>query len=338
MSSCCQVNYRPKLVPSVLISILLVFVFSFLQKYTFFSVSSASSLFAFYLFGVLAGFSTCSPITTSLFLSYLPQKKKALFFLIFRLLAFIVFGYLLGIIGTYFHLSVQNIAISSLIVSFVTLFLSLNFLKIISLNSFHPKNSSPIITGLLTFFLPCGFTLTTQSIALFSGNPMNSSSILAVFCLGTLSPLFLLYFGFQKLKPSPTFTAYLNQVLGLLLLLFSLYSLNSWLSLLNLPSISFAKNQNSNTPQNIIKMSASSTAYSPNYFQVRAGQKIRWEVTNQGTSGCTNAILAPSLFKDIFNLAPYTVSVKEFIAPTTPGIYRFSCWMGMISGTIEVIP
>ena len=84
-------------------------------------------------------------------------------------------------------------------------------------------------------------------------------------------------------------------------------------------------------------MNASASGYSPNTFTVKAGQKVRWEITDTGTSGCTNAVIARSLFQGPVNLVPGTTSVKEFTAPTTPGTYRFSCWMGMISGTIEVI-
>lgn len=84
-------------------------------------------------------------------------------------------------------------------------------------------------------------------------------------------------------------------------------------------------------------MTASASGYSPNYFKVKSGQQIRWEITDTGTSGCTNAIIARSLFQGQIDLVPGTTSIKEFTAPTTPGTYRFSCWMGMISGTIEIV-
>jgi plastocyanin domain-containing protein len=84
-------------------------------------------------------------------------------------------------------------------------------------------------------------------------------------------------------------------------------------------------------------MDASSTGYTPNTFTVKAGQPIRWEITDRGTSGCTNAIISHSLFDGPIYLVPGTTSIKEFTAPTTPSTYRFSCWMGMISGTIVIV-
>ena len=63
---------------------------------------------------------------------------------------------------------------------------------------------------------------------------------------------------------------------------------------------------------------------------------VRWEITDKGTSGCTNAIISKGLFNEEISLVPGETSVKEF-TPGKPGKYKFSCWMGMISGIIEVV-
>lgn len=111
------------------------------------------------------------------------------------------------------------------------------------------------------------------------------------------------------------------------------------------PQPSIPNNQNEGTKtetippptptKQIIKMDASSSGYEPNYFKLKAGIPVRWEITDTGTSGCTNAIIANGLFSGQISLTPGQVSVKEF-TPTTPGKYQFSCWMGMISGMIVV--
>ncbi|OIP86746.1 hypothetical protein AUK05_02850 [Candidatus Shapirobacteria bacterium CG2_30_35_20] len=74
--------------------------------------------------------------------------------------------------------------------------------------------------------------------------------------------------------------------------------------------------------------------YTSSTFTIKAGLPVRWEITDRGTAGCTNAVISRSLFQGQINLVPGTTSVREFTAPTT---YRFSCWMGMISSTIEVV-
>jgi len=63
---------------------------------------------------------------------------------------------------------------------------------------------------------------------------------------------------------------------------------------------------------------------------------VRWEIKDIGTSGCTNAVISRSLFDGPINLTPGQTSIKEF-TPTKPGKYKFSCWMGMVSGLIEVV-
>jgi len=42
------------------------------------------------------------------------------------------------------------------------------------------------------------------------------------------------------------------------------------------------------------------------------------------------------LFSEEIALTPGQTSIKEF-TPIKPGKYKFSCWMGMVSGTIEVV-
>lgn len=86
----------------------------------------------------------------------------------------------------------------------------------------------------------------------------------------------------------------------------------------------------------VLKIDASSRGYSPNYLKVKVGIPVRWEITDKGTSGCTNAIISEKLFEGEIFLIPDQVSIKEF-TPEKIGKYEFSCWMGMISGTIEVI-
>jgi plastocyanin domain-containing protein len=83
-------------------------------------------------------------------------------------------------------------------------------------------------------------------------------------------------------------------------------------------------------------MEASASSYSPDSFTVRAGVPVRWEITDTGTSGCTNAVISKDLFEGQVSLTHGKTSVKEF-TPDEPGRYRFSCWMGMVTGEIVVV-
>jgi plastocyanin domain-containing protein len=88
--------------------------------------------------------------------------------------------------------------------------------------------------------------------------------------------------------------------------------------------------------QQVIKMIASGSKDSPNYFKVRAGVPVRWEITGSSSLGCNGAIISNSLFSGAIDLTPGQVTIKEF-TPKSVGKFRFSCTMGMISGIMEVV-
>ena len=83
-------------------------------------------------------------------------------------------------------------------------------------------------------------------------------------------------------------------------------------------------------------MTASGSEDSPNYFKVKVGVPVRWEITASNSLGCNAAIVSNKLFSGQIALTPGQVSIKEF-TPQSPGIYGFSCTMGMIRGTMEVV-
>lgn len=349
MPSCCSCQTpvaKPKLLVSILIFALILTIYLLLERTSLFSlvsVNSNSSLLLFFLFGLLAGFSTCSATIGALVVGLTRQGTNKLSqFHLGRFIAFAIFGALLGQFGSFFQLSPDISALINIFVALFLLYLAITMLlpsvlprlKFLSLSTL-PQSS--FILGLATFFVPCGFTLTAQSLALTSGQAVSGGLIMTSFALGTFIPLLLISFLQAKSLQNPIFSSYFSQVTGLLLFFFALYLLYSQSIVLGLTSFSSSTSQADRIPQTVLRMDATGTGYSPNRFTIKAGQPIRWEITDRGTSGCTNAVIARKLFTGSINLVPGTTSVKEFIAPTTPGTYRFSCWMGMISGTIEVV-
>ena len=87
----------------------------------------------------------------------------------------------------------------------------------------------------------------------------------------------------------------------------------------------------------VIKMVAYAGKDVPNYFKVRVGVPVRWEITADKTAGgCNSSIISTNLFSGSIPLIPGEISIKEF-TPQKSGKYKFSCQMGMITGTIEAI-
>ncbi|MFA6917942.1 MAG: sulfite exporter TauE/SafE family protein, partial [Candidatus Gracilibacteria bacterium] len=295
------------------------------------------------------------------------QKMSPHFtFNIGRLISYAFFGSILGLIGEKLQISQTVTSLLVVAVSILMLMLGLQMLgvswfqkfqitaprfilKYISNESNFKGKYLPFSMGALTFFLPCGFTLTAQGVALLSGNPVQGALIMLFFALGTLPTLLLIGFSSVKMSKEPHSSYRFAKIAGILVLFFALFNLNSQMNVLGFKSFSDLKwgggSENSQTDnsdsQNIvdgvqvIKMDASARGYSPDYFKVKAGVPVRWEITDTGTSGCTNAVIASGLFDGAVELNRGETTIKEF-TPESPGTYKFSCWMGMISGVIEV--
>jgi uncharacterized protein len=344
------------------------------------SVNSSSSLPMFFLLGVLAGISSCAALVGGLVLSMSKQwlklysEKKSileklqphLMFNIGRLASYTILGGVIGIVGSKFQISLTLTSILIVVVSIMMVFLALPMMGVKIFRKFQfimPKfitryiadetkfqgKQMPFLMGALTFFLPCGFTITAQGLALISGSAIQGGLIMLFFALGTLPALLTIGLSSIKFFQKPHLANKFLRIAGILVLFFAFYNVNAQLNVLGFSSFSDIGGARSNgnleaeeglapvvDGKQVLKMAALAYGYSPNYFKVKVGLPIRWEITDQGTSGCTNAIISRGLFEGEIPLTPGQTSIKEFV-PTKAGKYKFSCWMGMVSGVIEVI-
>lgn len=377
-------------VSAILTASVIIFGFLYLNKIGLgglVNVSSSSSLPSFFALGLMAGISSCAALVGGLVLSMSKQwletysdknattyekLKPHILFNSGRIISYGVLGAVLGLIGSKLQISFQFTSLLIFAISILMVLMALQMLGVRQFRKFQftlPKSIvkyianeenfkgkyMPFLMGAMTFFLPCGFTITAQGLALLSGSPVQGGLIMGMFALGTAPTLMLIGFSAVKFSAKPHIALTFSRVAGFLILFFALFNINSQLNILGISSASDLLRTNSytsNNPNNannndkdlsavvdgkqVIKMDASSRGYSPNYFKVRAGVPVRWEITDIGTSGCTNAVISNSLFSGSINLTPGQVSVKEF-TPEKAGKYKFSCWMGMISGIIEVV-
>ena len=344
------------------------------------NVTSTSTLPAFFIFGLLAGVSTCAALTGGLILSMSQQWRELysdnesitqrmqphFLFNSGRLIAYLILGLLLGLLGSQLKTS---ITFGAVLVILVSLFMILNALKMLGIKKFDwlqislpksfTKNISneknfrgklmPTILGALTFLLPCGFTITVESLALLSGSPLNGALMLFLFALGTILGLLLIGLSSVSLKSSKS-AANFSRIAGILVLVFAIFNINSQFNVLGLASANSINIPTSATPttapasnlpplingKQVIEMEADFRGYRPNHFVVKAGIPVVWKINDTGTNGCTGALIAKSFFNDIIQLTPGKIYEKEF-TPKTPGNFRFSCTMGMANGSIEVV-
>jgi sulfite exporter TauE/SafE len=278
-------------------------------------------------------------------------------------------GGVLGLIGSRLQISPQITGYLVIAISLLMVALGLNMLGVKAFRKFQisaPKSFTrkianennfsgkymPFIMGALTFFLPCGFTITAQSLALLSGNVVQGALIMGAFALGTIPVLFFIGLTSVKLSAKPNSAMTFSKVAGFLVLFFALFNMSNQVTVLGFTGFSNpavanqTQTQNNTDNQNglppvvdgkqVIKMTASGSGDNPNYFKVKAGVPVRWEITGGNSLGCNGAIISSRLFDGSVDLTPGQLSVKEF-TPQTAGTFGFSCTMGMIRGTIEVV-
>lgn len=335
------------------------------------NVNANSALPAFFLLGLVAGSSSCAALTSGLVLSMskkwatsdTPGIRPHIWFNVGRFVAYSALGAILGSLGSVFQLSSSLNTVITFILAGVMIVLAFQMLELdifrriklplpqFKLNVENSKKNTggifgPITIGLMTVFLPCGFTFTVETLALASGSIVTGTLMMALFAFGTIIPLLIIGFTANKFMSKPKLSRIFSKVAGILVLLLALYNINAQLGVLGLPNLSGSiagaatKTSNYELPpiingKQIIKMSASARGYSPNSFTVRVGVPVVWEITNAGVSGCTGAIIAEDFFPGQVKIDQNVVT-KEF-TPTKTGTYQFSCWMRMVYGSIKVV-
>jgi len=342
------------------------------------NVNASTSLPVFFAFGLVAGFSSCAALAGGLVLSMSKQWMKAsspsgtlaqrlqphLLSNLGRLASYALLGALLGAVGSRVQLSLRASFVLVVVVSGVMMLLGLQMLGLGALRKLSipmPKAFAryiargaglsarlmPLIIGASTFFLPCGFTITAQGVALLSGSALSGGLIMFLFALGTAPGLLAIGLSSATLLRSPRLSTQFSRVAGILVLFFALSNINAQFNALGLPSLNdlslsrrSVASADADLPpviqgKQLVTMEASALGYQPKHLKVRSGIPVRWEIKDVGTSGCTNAIIS-ELFDGQIDLTPGKTSVREF-TPTKPGRYKFSCWMGMVTGSIEVV-
>ena len=89
----------------------------------------------------------------------------------------------------------------------------------------------------------------------------------------------------------------------------------------------------------VLSMTVKAVSYNPNYFKVKVGVPVRWEIASSGEPGCASGVVVSNILSSgstYLNPSQGQVTVTEF-TPQSAGKYAFSCPMGMARGTIEVI-
>lgn len=233
------------------VALVFIAAFIFLQKIgivNFVDTSNVGYGTAF-LIGLIASVSSCMAVVGGIVLSLSASfakegdnvRPQALFH-VGRIVSFFVLGGVIGALGSVFQLGATGIFVLGLIVALVLLVLGINLLDIfpwaqklqltmpnwlgMRVNGLKKANHmlTPLLVGIVTFFLPCGFTQSMQIYTLTTGNFWKGGFTMLAFALGTLPVLALLSFsslGIHKKAQSGFFF----KSAGLIVIFFALFNL-----------------------------------------------------------------------------------------------------------------
>ncbi len=340
-------------------------------------LSQDTNLIAIFLTGLFVGGLSCLAVQGGLLAATLAQGEEEKLkdkmnksgnalpiasFLLAKLIAYTILGFLLGSLGSVFELSLTAKVVMQFAVAIFMIGTALNLLnvhpifryfviapprfltKIVHRQSKQPSLFAPILLGAFTVFIPCGTTQAMMALSIGSANPFMGAAILAAFVLGT-SPLFFIL-GYFATKLGDVLHQRFIRIAAFALILLAIFNANNalaltgsnftfeniWQGMFNSASAQNPENQTATDAT----INFEQTGYSPNYLSVKAGSTITLHLVNSGGQGCIQGFTIPSLGiqKTILYGNSDTIT---FTAPSKPQTLAFMCSMGMFRGTIEVI-
>ncbi len=361
-----------------------------LEKYlTFGAAGPSTSLAVIFTIGVTAGLSSCMALIGGLVLGasarYAEKHPDAtpiqkfrphLFFNLGRIIGFFILGGIIGSLGSIIKLTPSITGYFTIIVGLFMLLLGVQLLEIFPRFSFSltlPKGLSrllglerasgaeyshknSVVLGVLTFFLPCGFTQAMQVYAISTGSFVTGAIIMGVFALGT-TPGLLGIGGLTSILKKGRSASFFYKFVGVLVILLSLFNLINGLTLTGLRTYLQFNSQNKTNdlglPENLDDSGgkvATSTevqvlkatydqenVVTPKKFTFKVGVPARLEIfAKEDGSGCMGSIMIPNLV----NQPQFFVKDKTVILEFTPkktGKYYLTCAMGVPAGSIEIV-
>ncbi|KKT84511.1 MAG: hypothetical protein UW82_C0019G0012 [candidate division WWE3 bacterium GW2011_GWC2_44_9] len=326
-------------------------------------LSTCMALIGGLVLGVSVRFSEKHPYATPL------QKfKPHIFFNLGRLFFFVIFGGLIGYFGSFLQLGPASTGLLTILVGIVMLLLGLQTIGIFpgleQLKFTLPKalyklvgidtqkqsgysNKGSFILGGMTFFLPCGFTQAMQLYAIASGNPMTGALTMGVFALGTAPGL--VGIGGLTALIKGAFAKPFFKFVGLTVIALSFFNISNGLNLTGLilpaigsPGTVSAKSGTASSDPNVtvqngvqvVKMTQNYNGYSPNSFTIQKGIPVKWVITSTDANTCAASIVSAQL--GVHKYLRLGENIIEF-SPSDVGTIRFSCSMGMYTGSFTVV-
>lgn len=288
--------------------------------------------------------------------------KPAVLYNVGRVISYTAIGFILGLAGMFIvgnsdtGISVLFQGILKIIAGIFMVIMGINMLGIfpalrrfslrvprvigVKINKKKSDSKQPIIIGMLNGLMPCGPLQSMQIVAFGTGNPVAGAFAMFMFSLGTV-PL-MLGFGAAVSVLGKRFSKKVMTVGAVLVVVMGLAMLSQGRSLSGLASNMFVNTKNNNVANEkaelkngvqVVKSTLQSGSY-PN-ITVSAGVPVKWVINapKGSINGCNYKMVLSEY--DIEHTFTEGENIIEF-TPEKTGTVSYTCWMGMIYGSIYV--
>lgn len=218
-------------------------------------------------------------------------------FLLAKIIAYTLLGFVLGLLGQIFQMSLLTRAILQIAIGLFMLGSALRMLNvhpIFRYFAFEPPAAfrrklrktaegsngsrffSPALLGLFTVLIPCGVTQAMMAVALGTGNPFQGAALLFAFTLGT-SPVFFAVAYFAT-KMGAKLEKHFMRLVAVLILVLAIITIDSGISLAGSPVsitrwLNNVRSTSSTDPVNSSPSSeVSSLSITPDYLEAGTTQ------------------------------------------------------------------
>lgn len=325
-----------------------------------------------FLTGLTTGGLSCLVVQGGLLASSVSGKttwRTIGMFLVAKLVAYTVLGFLLGWAGSLLVLSPKMLGAAQIAAGLFMLATAARLANIHPLFRFFviepPRwayrlmrgvsrdgsSFAPAILGFTTVLLPCGVTQATMAIAVASANPLMGAAVMAAFVLGTSPIFFALGAAVLELLKRKLF----SYVAAAAVLVFALFSINGGIGLtgsfytfqnmyraatIPLDQLAYAGGQVAgasiiNGVQNVT-IDVLKNGYASSATTLKVGVPVRLSLRTNNLQSCTRVFTVPD-YAIVKTLPETGEDIVEF-TPTRTGRLAFACGMGMFGDSFLVVP
>lgn len=317
--------------------------------------------------GLTTGGISCLAVQGGLLASSIEEKNKWMSvtaFLFFKLIAYIILGFLLGALGSTFLLTPKMMGTIQILAGVFMLWSAariLNIHPIFRYGVIQPprwvyrllKNQTqnatlfgPATLGFLTVLMPCGVTQATMAMAVASGNAILGASIMGAFVLGTSPIFYALGASMVELLKRKVFSYAaavvvvgfaITSINGGVALRGSFYTLqNIWkAATMDVSDLRAGQVAGITDGVQAVRIDVLNNGYRSDVTTLKAGVPVRLSLVTNNTQGCARAFTIPEF--NITKTLPATGTQTVEFTPSKIGRLAFACGMGMYTGSFTVV-